>query len=488
MQKIKNYWEPTDITIGPYGPFDSVPLLEDFIVPTLLDLIVIGYFHENKGSVAGIIQNNGRIFPIRQHNHNKERDGSQDMAIKYCKEIWSTKEGLKQCKKCDFRAMKRFTVEDSWSSAGETDNEWTETYPEKIETLSQGKITCYKCHGGLVELIIPVALNINDKGGNQMTIAALWAGQHKVDKHAFSDDEVRAIGKKIGHSNPDKLVTIYNEIKLTNVQLINGRRKTLEKVVPPIEDTASVIFQAQKAKERRDKALGRMTHELRVPIVAIKGAIEFIIDTPGSKDFFNQDYPGDIESWTELMTRVVDNADVYRYADKGELEIRPEKVFLLTNVIAPAIRQVRLLLKARDFSPRNITYIGFENFPVLWLDRNRFQQIIFNLLSNSIKYAYDDPENFEVEIEGTEKGSYFYIYIRDWGTGIEETTEMEEVFEEEFRGSKAVDMNVTGQGLGLWVVKQIIEKHEGEIRVSKSHLPTEIEIKLPYWLTSRPPK
>lgn len=240
------------------------------------------------------------------------------------------------------------------------------------------------------------------------------------------------------------------------------------------------------AEERRQKALGKIAHELRIPITAIQGATESIIETPGSKTFFDQDYPGDIWSWTELMTRVLENADVYRYIHKGELEIRPEKVFLLTNVIASAIRQVKLLLRKRNFPQRNITYIGFEKFPDLWLDRNRFQQVIFNLLSNSIKYAYDDPENFEVEIEGIEKGEYFYIYVRDWGTGIK-PTEIEKVFEEEFRSEKAINMDVAGQGLGLWIVRQIIEKHCGEVRVSQVFSPTEFEIKLPYWLTSRSP-
>ncbi len=243
---------------------------------------------------------------------------------------------------------------------------------------------------------------------------------------------------------------------------------------------------ANIAEERRQKALGRMAHELRVPIFAIQGAADSIIDAVGTKPIFDQDYPGDIFSWAELMTRIIENADVYRYIHKHELEIIPERVFLLTDVITSAVRQVKLLLKARNFSPNRITYIGFEGIPELWLDRNRFQQVMFNILANSIKYAYEDPEVFDVEIEAVEKGEHFYIYIRDWGTGIEES-EKEKIFEEEFRSAKAIDMNVTGQGLGLWIVRQIIEKHGGKIRVSGIYQPTELEIQLPYWLTSRKP-
>jgi len=240
-------------------------------------------------------------------------------------------------------------------------------------------------------------------------------------------------------------------------------------------------------EEKWLRTLGRMTHELLGPITAIKGATESIIDTPDSKTFFDFDYPGDILSWTELMTRVIENAEVYRDVHKGEIVIRPERVFLLTDVIAPAIRQVSLLLKERGFSRRNIKYIGFDKFPSLWLDRNRFQQVVFNLLSNSIKYAYDKPKAFQVEIEGVEEDKYFYIHVKDFGAGIA-AAESEKVFQEGFRGEMSIDMNVTGQGLGLWIVKQVIERHDGKIRVSNFRYPTEIAIQLPYWLTSRAPR
>ncbi len=240
------------------------------------------------------------------------------------------------------------------------------------------------------------------------------------------------------------------------------------------------------ADDRRDKALGRLTHEFEVPIIAIRGATQSIMDTPGVREWLEEDYLGDIWSWTDLMGRLVDNADVYRYTHKGELTIEPRPVRLVKDVIAPAIRQVRLLLVDRQFSRKRIHYAGFDKFLPLWLDRNRFQQVMFNLLSNAIKYAHADREAFRVEIIGRETGTKFLIYARDWGPGIEVGCE-EKIFEEEFRGSAATRCNVAGQGLGLWIVRQIIEKHSGTIRVSQRSCPTEFEIVLPYWLTSKSP-
>ena len=80
----------------------------------------------------------------------------------------------------------------------------------------------------------------------------------------------------------------------------------------------------------------------------------------------------------------------------------------------------------------------------------------------------------------------FIIWFRDWGTGIEAGI-AETIFEAGVRGEKAVEMNVTGQGLGLWVVRKIIERHGGTVEVTNLQLPTEFKISLPYGLTLQPP-
>jgi signal transduction histidine kinase len=242
-------------------------------------------------------------------------------------------------------------------------------------------------------------------------------------------------------------------------------------------------------QERRVKAVGRLTHELKVPLVAIRGAAEFMMRVPRINEFFDYDYPGDIWSWTELMGRLIDNADALRYSAEG-MQIRPSlaRTYLLRDVIAPAIRQARLLLKDRGFSSQNIKYNkeSFMSIPRLWLDRNQFQQVAFNLLSNAIKYAYDDPDAFRVEIAASEDVKEFVIWFRDWGPGIE--SDMEEViFEEGFRGQHAVENNVAGQGLGLWVARQIIEGHGGTIEATSPRWPTEFTISLPRRLASRQP-
>jgi signal transduction histidine kinase len=262
---------------------------------------------------------------------------------------------------------------------------------------------------------------------------------------------------------------------------------TDDAVLEAIVQAAGPHLEVLVAEERRQRALERLTHELKVPIVAIQGAADFMKHTNGVKQFFHYDYLGDICSWMELMNRLIDNADAMRHSTEG-MKIEPEKTRLLSGVIAPAVRQVTLLLKERTFSSRNIRYDkeGLGKMPDMWIDRNQFQQVMFNLFTNAIKYAYHEPDAFSVEVGVREHGSEFHILFRDWGVGLEAGTE-ELIFQEGFRGEKSVEMNVGGQGVGLWVVRNAVERHMGSIEVTNLFLPTEFTISLPYWLASRPP-
>jgi signal transduction histidine kinase len=244
------------------------------------------------------------------------------------------------------------------------------------------------------------------------------------------------------------------------------------------------------SEERRAKAMGRITHELKTPLVAIRSAAqmmrgEFERRRLAVDAFFGYDYVEDVWSWCELMRRLVGNAEFFRVGS-GQLQVRAEKTYLMADVIAPAVRQVQVLLHERGFSSANIHYGRFEQIPRLWIDRNHFQQVMFNLLSNAVKYAFRDPAAFSIEIDGGRQRGNYVIWFRDWGTGIADGVE-ELIFEEGVRGPNAVATNVAGQGFGLWVVREVIEAHGGCIQVTRKTLPTEFTISLPEDLSRRGP-
>ena len=241
--------------------------------------------------------------------------------------------------------------------------------------------------------------------------------------------------------------------------------------------------------EQRMKTLMRVTHELKRPLTGIRGALDCIQRDLGPPErmlqLLREDYVTDALSWTELMSRLLSASSVLKAPTFQPRRITT-KTLLMAEIVAPAVRQVGAVLKERGFSPRRVEYSGFKEIPALYVDKNRFEEVFFNLLDNAIKYAHDDPSQFHVEIVGSKEGMDFLIECRDWGSGIPPGWE-ELIFQEGLRGPTAVGQDVQGQGLGLWIVRQVIEAHSGSVRVTRNAQPTQFTIRLPGYLANRPP-
>ena len=262
-------------------------------------------------------------------------------------------------------------------------------------------------------------------------------------------------------------------------------------VVDTMGQAAAAHLQLLMDNIRRADAVAKLTHELSMPLGVVRGAIDSMLralerhrDTLPA-EIFRYDYPGDILSWSSLMLRLLDNAELYgRQAEDFLLDVEP--TWLMADVIAPAVRQVEALVRKRGFDPSRIRYGSFSDIPRLFVDRNRLQQLIFNLLSNSIKYAYPAPELFAVQVEGRRSGDWYELAVQDWGPGIAES-ERDIIFEEGQRGPEFQNKAVRGQGLGLWFVRRIAEAHGGRVQVTSIYRPTEITVYFPRRLASGPP-
>jgi signal transduction histidine kinase/sugar phosphate isomerase/epimerase len=242
---------------------------------------------------------------------------------------------------------------------------------------------------------------------------------------------------------------------------------------------AAPRLDAYLTAERQTNYLLRLTHELKMPLVAIRAAAQLLgEELRRSQTKTRHEYAGDILSYSDLMARLVEDADVVGQRNQS-IKLRPTPTRLLSEVIAPAVRQVRPLLLNRGFLATGIRYSDgdFRLIPALSIDRNRFQQVFFNLLSNAIKYAFNDPLAFNVEIACREVGNEYRIYIRDWGMGVETGLEGA-IFTEGFRGPSGTRAAL-GSGLGLWVVKRLIQAHGGSVALTSRQMPTEFTIALP---------
>jgi signal transduction histidine kinase len=241
-------------------------------------------------------------------------------------------------------------------------------------------------------------------------------------------------------------------------------------------------------QERQLSAVTRMAHEFQVPMVAIRAAVDYMQHTLRSKsinvkELFGEDYLGDVLNWSGIMGRLANSARIFA-AGAGSVDLRPIRTKLKSEVVAPAVHQVNELLRDHGFDVSSILFTDFADLPALWIDRHQFQQVFFNLLSNSIKYA--DRGRLKVKIDAGRHGSAFMIWFQDWGPGIEAGSE-ELIFQPGYRSRDALRRDVSGQGIGLGVVRSIVEAHGGRIRLASNCQPTTFEIALPSSLQQNPP-
>jgi signal transduction histidine kinase len=111
-------------------------------------------------------------------------------------------------------------------------------------------------------------------------------------------------------------------------------------------------------------------------------------------------------------------------------------------------------------------------------DRQRIEQVLANLLSNAVKYS---PGKNEVIVSGKKNGKDLIIKIRDFGIGIPHE-DRKNVFERFYR-SENTGQTISGFGLGLYICKNIISRHEGSIWAEEEKPGTSIYFTLPYIVT-----
>ncbi|MDP6634366.1 MAG: ATP-binding protein [Phycisphaerae bacterium] len=264
---------------------------------------------------------------------------------------------------------------------------------------------------------------------------------------------------------------------------------TDEMVIEAIQTALSPHLVRLLSAERRNRARTRLRHELRLPIAVTRGAVEFMqYEMKKNSWSFSRKYLENIEDYMNLMAGLLGKVAFLRPGQTVEID-RLQKVFLIGDVIAPAVGQVGSLLDERGFDLSRINYghVRDSKLPPLYVDKARFQQVVFNLLENAIKYAFDNSNEFRVEIKAVHVIGGWNLIFRDWGSGIDEKL-LERIFEEGVRGPSAYKFNVSGDGIGLWIVRRVVEAHGGHVSVSRSYPPTEIVIFLPEQLRFPPSK
>jgi signal transduction histidine kinase len=202
-----------------------------------------------------------------------------------------------------------------------------------------------------------------------------------------------------------------------------------------------------------------MSHELRTPLNGIIGFAEFLADgKPGAVNAKQKEYLEDIlNSGRHLLHLINDILDIVKI-QAGKLELNPEN-FRLADAIQEARAGVTPLAQNKKIQVRVEIAPGLD---VVTLDEQRFKQILYNLLSNALKFTGDAGE---VEISAASEGvGSFKLAVRDSGIGIK-PEDMARIFKEFEQLESGAARRYDGTGLGLALTRKIVEIQGGAIEV-----------------------
>jgi signal transduction histidine kinase len=248
-----------------------------------------------------------------------------------------------------------------------------------------------------------------------------------------------------------------------------SQRKTLAvtgaKVVPPDSDTEQTVLvlrditDEEMGRRLHSYFLGNITHEFRTPLSGLKASIELLLD---ETDYLSPDEIHELLNSIHLsvsgLQSLVDNLLESVNIEGGRFSIHRRPVDL-NQITAEAIRMMQPLLDRRK---QWLSLIEPLQLPPVHADPTRLTQVMINLLANASKYS---PQEKAIDLELGQVGESLKVTIADRGPGIP-PNERANLFNR-FVRLGAPTSEQYGIGLGLSVVKAIIEGHGGEVGVDE---------------------
>ena len=220
-----------------------------------------------------------------------------------------------------------------------------------------------------------------------------------------------------------------------------------------VEDLAARL---QQAVQLRDEFLSIASHELKTPLTSIKGLAQLALRRADS-EAGPQVRRGllaitqQIDRLTALINELLDLS----HLDSGRFELQRSAVDL-GRLVAEVAGEVQVLSEAHPI------HVATPAEPVIVpADRERLRQVLVNLLENAVKYS---PAGGPVDVRLEQTAARAVVAVQDRGIGIP-ADQVDRLFERFYRARNATEAQVSGLGLGLYISREIIDQHGGQLRV-----------------------
>ncbi len=213
---------------------------------------------------------------------------------------------------------------------------------------------------------------------------------------------------------------------------------------------------AETASKSKSEFLANMSHELRTPLNAIIGFSEFMLkaDSEGLSKNHIEYLERIYSAGQHLLSLINDILDLSRI-EAGKMELFSESIDL-----PGTLGYCMTMFREKAGNHRIKMSLAAEEAPeIIRADLRKFKQIVINLLSNALKFT---PDGGEVQVSASLNGGEVLISVRDSGIGFK-PEDMERIFTPFERAGEDANKNIEGTGLGLSMVKRLVELHGGRV-------------------------
>jgi len=262
----------------------------------------------------------------------------------------------------------------------------------------------------------------------------------------FLYNSVRVISDEIFQSDVDSTIT-------TNMEDL------LKKIRQYDDDQKSEISEMKKQETFRREFIGNLAHELKTPLFTSESYILTLLDGAIDDDEVNKKYLKIAGKAIHRLNLIVKDLDLITKIESGESEIQRTDFDIITLAqnalemleITASKKNIKLLLEFNDKLPLRVN-----------ADNEKIQQVLTNLVENSIKYGKENGTTELVIQELTE--NKIIVRVTDNGLGIEEK-HFNRLFERFYRVDQSGSRKGGGSGLGLAIVKHIMDAHDEKIYI-----------------------
>lgn len=258
---------------------------------------------------------------------------------------------------------------------------------------------------------------------------------------------------------------IYDDVELLeassfNQQPITTDMEALRREVERFAENKKLEIETLKVRENyRKEFMGNVSHELKTPLFTVQGYILTLLDGAMKDKSVRKKYLQRANKGVERLIYIVKDLDMITKLEVGDLNLNREE-FNIVELVQNVFDLLEIKAKKKNIA------LDFDlDYPepiMVNADRERIQQVLTNLVENSIKYGKVDGTT-EVSIEDLIKNKVI-IRVTDNGEGILKE-HIPRLFERFFRVDKSGSRKVGGSGLGLSIVKHLVEAHNEKIYV-----------------------